>query len=316
MLLLVSGISVFLDSIHFSHLTIGLGTTPLQRGVPHENSSSTLVFEYNEIQSLKSLFDEYPGQIAGVMLEPSTTITPCMSDCSELTFVRQCSSCPNNKKNFLQQVQTLCKKESALFILDEMITGFRWSLNGATNYFGVEPDLMTFGKGMANGFSVAAVTGRREVMNIGAIDNSGAERVFLLSSTHGGEMSGLGAFIETMKIYQEENICNHLWDFGLQLKNQMNEIATEFGIQNYFYLEGPAVALNYVTKDSNGKASLEFRTLFSQEMIRNGILMPWIAQSWSHNNRELDQTLSAVRKSLEIYRRAIENGLNDYLDSQ
>ena len=291
-----------------------IGTTALQKGIPNEHVSTTLVFEYNDIQSLRSLFDKYPGQIAGVMLEPSTTETPCTANCPELKANPQCSACLCNERNFLHQVQTLCKKESALFILDEMITGFRWALEGASSYFGVQPDLMTFGKGMANGFSVAAVTGRREVMEVGAIDKPEAERTFILSTTHGGEMLGLGAFIETVKIYKTEDICHHLWEFGAQLKNQMNDLATELGIKDYFEVVGPAVSLNYITKDSSGNASLDYRTLFAQEMIRNGVLMPWIAQSWSHGSSELDQTLSAARNALKIYRRALCDGLSGYLN--
>lgn len=292
-----------------------IGTTPLERGIPLEHVSSTLVFDYNDILSLRSLFDAHPGQIAAVMLEPATTVTPCSADCSELSANSACLACPHKEKNFLHQVQALCRKEEALFILDEMITGFRWALEGAASYFGVQPDLMTFGKGLANGFSVAAVTGRREVMEVGAIDKPGAERVFLLSTTHGGEMSGLGAFIETVKIYQEEDVCRHLWDFGSQLKNQMNDLTVELGIQDFFEIVGPAVSLNYVTRDSQGDLSLEYRTLFSQEMIRNGVLMPWIAQSWSHQRGELDQTLSAARRALEIYSRALEEGLAGNLHS-
>lgn len=292
-----------------------IGTTPLQRGIPQEHVSSTLLFDYNDIQSLRSLFDAYPGQIAAVMLEPTTTVTPCATHCSELTANSTCSNCPYKAKNFLHQTQALCKKEGALFILDEMITGFRWALEGAGSYFGVQPDLMTFGKGMSNGFSVAAVTGRREVMEVGAIDNIGNERMFLLSTTHGGEMSGLGAFIETVRIYQEKDVCRHLWDFGAHLKKQMNNLAVELGIQDFFEIVGPAVSLNYVTRDPQGDVSLEYRTLFSQEMIRNGVLMPWIAQSLSHNFDELDQTLSAARNSLEIYSRALEKGISNYLDS-
>ena len=290
-----------------------VGTTPLQRGIPQEHVSSTLVFDYNDIQSLGSLFDAYPGQIAAVMLEPATAITPCAAECSELTANSTCVICPHKGRNFLHQVQAFCRKENALFILDEMITGFRWALEGAASYFDVQPDLITFGKGMSNGFSVAAVTGRREVMEVGAIDKAGAERVFLLSTTHGGEMSGLGAFIETVKIYQEQDVCRYLWSFGSELKTQMNAIAIELGIQNYFEVVGPAISLNYVTKCPENDVSLEYRTLFSQEMIRNGVLMPWIAQSWSHRTAELDQTLHAVRKSLEIYKRAIEDGIGDYL---
>ena len=153
-------------------------------------------------------------------------------------------------------------------------------------------------------------------MDVGAIDKPGGERVFLLSTTHGGEMSGLGAFIETVKIYQEEGVCRHLWDFGSQLKKQMNDLAIEFGVQDFFQIVGPAVSLNYVTRDLHGNISLEYRTLFSQEMIRNRVLMPWISQSWSHQMKDLEQTLSAARHALEVYSQALDKGVSNYLESQ
>lgn len=291
-----------------------IGTTPLQRGIPVEHVSATLIFDYNDIQSLRSLFDAYPEQIAGVMLEPATTTAPCSCECSELDFESSCKACPNKSQNFLHQVQALCKEKNSLFILDEMITGFRWALEGASHYFGVKPDLMTFGKGMANGFSVAAVTGRREVMEVGAIDKPGEERTFLLSTTHGGEMCGLGAFIETVKIYQEENVCRQLWSFGEKFKIEANRVAEELGLNDYFQIIGPNICLNYITRDRAGNVSLGFRTLFNQEMIRHGILMPWISPSLAHGNFELDQTLVALRKSLMIYRRALDVGYKNYLD--
>ena len=291
-----------------------IGTTPLQRGIPGEYVSSTLIFDYNDIESLRCLFDDYPGQIAGVMLEPATTTTPCSSECSELSIESPCNACPNKSKNFLHQVQSLCNKNGSLFILDEMITGFRWALEGASFYFGVKPDLMTFGKGMANGFSVAAVTGRREIMEVGAIDKPGKERTFLLSTTHGGEMCGLGAFIETVKIYQEENVCRKLWDFGDKLKIEINSVAHELGLNDYFQMIGPSICLNYITKNQAGDVSLGLRTLFNQEMIRHGVLMPWISPSLAHGNVELDQTLVAFRKSLLVYREALDIGWKELLD--
>jgi hypothetical protein len=109
-----------------------------------------------------------------------------------LTEDSGCLAGTSSTDNFLHQVQRLCNDQGALFILDEMITGFRWHLGGAQTYFGVDPDLSTFGKGMANGFSVAAVAGKRKYMEVGSISQPGAERTFLLSTTHGGEMSGTG----------------------------------------------------------------------------------------------------------------------------
>ena len=291
-----------------------IGTTPIQSGIPQEHKTSTLVFDYNNIQSLETLFEEYPDQIAAVMLEPATTITPCTESCNELNAENNCKMCPQHMNNFLVQVESICHQNGALFILDEMITGFRWSLQGAAYYFGVQPDLMTFGKGMANGFSVAAVAGSREVMEVGSIDKPGNERTFLLSTTHGGEMSSLGAFVETVKIYEEQNVCKHLWEFGAQLRDGLNGIAKNLEINHVFYTEGPAICLNYQTKDSDGNISLDYRTLFNQEMIKQGVLMPWISVSQSHGEEELRLTFDAAQKALCVYKDALENGVHNYLE--
>jgi glutamate-1-semialdehyde 2,1-aminomutase len=291
-----------------------IGITPLQRGIPESHFTTTLVFDYNNHSSLASLFDAYPGQIAAVMLEPATTSVPCPASCSEpFSADSRCRVCPNRKENFLHRVQELCRREGALFILDEMITGFRWALEGAHHYFGVEPDLMTFGKGMANGFSVAAVAGSREVMAVGSIDKPGQERTFLLSTTHGGEMCGLGAFIETVAIYKENDVCRHLWDYGVLLREGINQLAIENGVADRFEVIGPAICLNYVAKDAKGEISPGFRTLFAQEMIKGGVLMPWIAPSMAHGERELAQTLTAVESALKVYAAALSDGLEKHL---
>lgn len=292
-----------------------IGSTELTRGIPLEGANATLLFEYGNIASLEKLFEEYPGEIAAVMLEPATTLTPCPSKCSkELTYELTCAQCPNRSENFLHQVQNICRSTGSLFILDEMITGFRWHLQGAQTYFGVTPDLTTFGKGMANGFSVAAVGGRRDVMEVGAVTTPGLERTFLLSTTHGGEMSGLGAFIETINVYRERNVCEHLWSYGKKLKDGIMEIAHRHKLDKQFIIEGPAISLAYITKDAFGEVSLGLRTLFSQEMIRNGVLMPWIAISLAHGDDELEITLNAIDKSLEIYKKATVEGLDKYLE--
>jgi glutamate-1-semialdehyde 2,1-aminomutase len=292
-----------------------IGSTQLSKGIPLQHSETTLTFDYGDITSLKALFDAHPGQIAGVMLEPATTVTPCSPDCIHILSYENppCRTCNAVGKNFLHQVQDLCRANDSLFILDEMITGFRWHLQGAQTYFGVEPDLSTFGKGMANGFSLAALVGRREIMDVGSISEPGAERTFLLSTTHGGEMSALGAFIETVKIYKEKDVCRHHWQYGEKLKSGLLNLAKEFGISDQFGVDGPAISMNYTTRDANGAISMEFRTLFAQEMARNGVLMSWIAVSLSHGETELQMTLDAARKSLEVYVKALNDGIGKYL---
>jgi glutamate-1-semialdehyde 2,1-aminomutase len=288
-----------------------IGTTPVQRGIPAGAADYTLVFDYNDLASLELHFEKNPGRIAAVMMEPATILVPAPYSAADLTSVPPEAS---STGHFLGQVAALCKKEGALFILDEMITGFRWHLKGAQTYFGVTPDLCTFGKGMANGFSVAVVGGRREVMEVGSIDRIGAERTFLLSSTHGGEMCGLGAFLEITRVYEEENVCQGLWDYGARLKAGLLAIAAESGLEGRFLVEGPAISLNYVTLDASGQPSMKFRALFAQEMLRQGVMMPWIAVSKAHGAVELDVTYAAARHALRVYRQALEDGVERYLD--
>ncbi|MDP1812020.1 MAG: glutamate-1-semialdehyde 2,1-aminomutase [Sediminibacterium sp.] len=292
-----------------------IGITPIKKGIPQEHYACTLLFDYNDINSLKLLFDQYPGQIAAVIMEPATTLNPCKGDgCVALMGTELiCANCKNNKSNFLHQVQNICRRDGAVFIIDEMITGFRWHLQGAQTYFDIEPDLSTFGKGMANGFAVAALVGKKELMDVGAIDTPGAERTFLISTTHGAEMPGMGALIETIAIYKEQNVIAHLWEYGKKLFDGINEISNRLGLSDFFYMDGGYVSMNYVTKDKNGAVSMAFRTLFAQELIKKGVLMPWIAPSYSHGNEELDITLNAAEAALKVYKLALEEGVEKYL---
>ncbi|MBN1198259.1 MAG: glutamate-1-semialdehyde 2,1-aminomutase, partial [Bacteroidales bacterium] len=280
----------------FSYDDWFIGDTPVQRGIPEDISALTTRFRYNDIKSLETLFREVPGQVACVIMQPAEYNPP--------------------HPGFLQQVKEMCERNGTLLILDEMITGFRWHLQGAQTYYGIIPDLSTFGKGMANGFSVAALVGRREIMDLGSIKNEGAERVFLVSSTHGAEMCGLGAFVKTVAVYRELDVVGHLWEYGKKLIDGMNTIAREEGIQDYFKLVGYPCSPNYLTFGKDQKPSLSFRTLFAQEMIRHKILIPWIALSYAHGEEELEITLQACRRSLSLYRKALDDGIGNYLESK
>ncbi|MBF0405893.1 MAG: glutamate-1-semialdehyde 2,1-aminomutase [Candidatus Riflebacteria bacterium] len=276
----------------FSYDDWFIGDTEMNSGVPFENHSLTKNFNFNDFSSLEKLFRDYPGEIAGVILEPATTDEPA--------------------DNFLQKIQDICRKNGAVFILDEMITGFRWHIQGASKYYNVTPDLVTYGKGMANGFSVAALGGKREIMNLGGIKHEG-ERVFLISTTHGAEMCGLGAFVETLKVYQELDVIGNIWNAGKKLISGMNNIAADTGIADSFQFTGLPCSPNFSTKDSAGNACLGLRTLFVQEMLKCGVLMPWVALSYSHQAEEIDFALEAGKKALAIYKKALSEGYGKYL---
>ncbi|MFZ3218905.1 MAG: glutamate-1-semialdehyde 2,1-aminomutase [Rhodoferax sp.] len=277
----------------FSYDDWFIGSTPLTLGIPRETQEKTKLFRYNDLASLEALVAQYPGQLACVVLEPAATEEP--------------------KDNFLQKIRALCDKHGIVMILDEMITGFRWHMKGAQYLHGVRPDLCTFGKAMANGFSVSCVAGRREIMSLGSIEKPGQERLFLLSTTHGAEMSGLGAFVATMNFMQKHRVVEHLWDYGSKLTAMMARQAETHGISHSFKVGGANCSPYYLTLDTAGASSLPLRTLFAQEMVRNGVLMPWIALSYRHGPAELAATEKALEQTFAVYRRALEEGVEKYL---
>ena len=277
----------------FSYDDWFIGSTPLTKGIPQFETDNTKMFNYNNIESLEKLFVEFPNQIACVMLEPASSEHP--------------------KDNFLHKAKELCHKNGAVFILDEMITGFRWHLKGAQHYYDVKPDLCTFGKAMANGFSVAAVAGKKEIMQLGSIEFIGAERLFLLSTTHGAEMSGLGAFVATMKFMKENNVVEHMWNYGKKLISTMNDLALKHGIEKNFVAGGIECSPYFLTFDKDGQNSLGLRTLFAQEMIKNKVMMPWIALSYAHGEKELEITRNALENTFEVLKKAVDEGYEKYL---
>ena len=292
-----------------------IGSTVMDRGIPEQVKRGTVTFDFNEVGSLEALFAAHPKQIAAVMVEPSTHITPCPSDCANWGSIGpDCGRCPKRVSNFLVQARQLCDAHGALLILDEIITGFRWHEKGAQHLFNVKPDLTTFGKAMANGFALAALGGRRDLMDIGSIDVEGAERVFLLSTTHGPEMVGAAAFLGTLEVYRAEDVCGHLWNYGAELVELWKRLASANGVGDSITLEGPAASLAIVARDAEGRASGYFRALFAQEMVKHGVLMPWVAPSLSHGAEELAITATALDVAFSVYSMALSRGVQTYLE--
>ncbi|MBV8467928.1 MAG: glutamate-1-semialdehyde 2,1-aminomutase [Burkholderiales bacterium] len=286
----------------FSYDDWFIGNTPITKGIPARTIEQTKSFAYNDIGSLERLIDEHPGQFACVILEPASTETPS-------TF----TSPDGEVMNYLQQVEALCRRHGIVFILDEMITGFRWHMKGAQHSYSITPDLCTFGKAMANGFSVAAVAGRRDIMELGSIDKPGQERLFLLSTTHGAEMCGLAAYLATMDFLEQHAVIDHLWKYGADLQAAINAAATQAGIEKHFFAAGPAVSPYYATVTSEGAPWLELRTLFAQEMIKQGVLMPWLALSYRHGEAELAKTREALAHAIGVCARGVAEGVDKYL---
>jgi glutamate-1-semialdehyde 2,1-aminomutase len=267
-------------------------TTSMDGGIPKDVLPGTLRFRYNDLESLRALFAAHPRSIAAVFLEAARLEDPA--------------------PGFLQGIRDLCTAEGAVLVFDEMITGFRWDLPGAQKTYGVTGDLSTWGKAVANGFALSAVCGKRELMRLGSRERD-EDNVFLLSTTHGAETPALAAGIATMKVYQSEPVVAHLHRVGERLVRGIREAVGRRGLADYVDVKGRACNLLYGTRDREGKASQPFRTLFLQETIRRGVIMPSLVVSYSHKDDDVDRTIEAIDGALEVYAKALQDGVDRYL---
>lgn len=270
-----------------------IGTTAMNAGIPEQIKALTATFKYNDLGSVEELFTKHPGRIAAVILEAARLEEPV--------------------DGFLNKLQDLCHANGALFVLDEMVTGFRWASGGAQQAYGIVPDLSTFGKALANGFSVSALAGRREFMRLGGLEHYDRPRVFLLSTTHGAETHALAAAITTMRIYKTEPVIEHLAQQGEKLRQQGTALARKHGLEKHVEFLGRPTCLLFSTRDVNGHPSQPMRTLFLQETIRRGVLMPSLVVSYSHTDEDIERTLEAIDGALAVYAQALDSGVDRFL---
>jgi glutamate-1-semialdehyde 2,1-aminomutase len=269
-----------------------IGTTAMRAGIPRAIRDLSIGFDYNDAAGLEALFAAHGGEIACVILEPATSEEP--------------------RDGFLRTVRSLCDRHGSVMILDESITGFRWHLRGAQALYGVAPDLSVFGKALGNGFAIAALLGRRELMRLGGLDHE-RERVFLLSTTHGAETHALAAACAVLDAYQAHDVVATLYRQGERLQRGVAEAARTAGVAEHFATAGRPCNLVYVTRDAEGRPSQAFRALFLQELIRRGVLAPSFVISAAHGNAEVDRTVEAVAGALAVYRQALDEGVERYL---
>lgn len=277
-------IAVCGDHPFFSTSDWFIGTTEMNAGIPEAIRSLVVKFRYNDLASLEVLFDQYHGRIACVVMEAARTEEP--------------------QPGYLEGVKSLTHKHGAVLIFDEMITGFRWHLRGAQHEYGVTADLSTFGKALANGFSVSALAGRRELMRLGGNDHE-RERVFLLSTTHGAETHELTAALATMHYYVNHHVVDTIYARGCRLREGVERAVAAHGLQGYVELLSRDCNLLFATRDAEKKPSQPLRTLFMQELVRNGVIAPSLVVSYSHREEDIDHTVRAVYAALEAYRVAL-----------
>ena len=280
-------IAVCRDHPFFSTDDWFIGTTAMSAGIPEATKNLTVKFPYDDLAGIERMFAAYPGQVAAVILEAETVQPP--------------------SPGYFRRLRALCDRHGALLVLDEMITGFRWHERGAQFMYGIRPDLCAFGKGLANGFPLSALAGRRDIMRLGGFTED-ADRVFLLSQTSGGQSWALAAMMAVIDACEREQVAERLLRIGGELRQGIDEVVADAGLSSYFQLRGRDCNLVYVARDADGAPSQVFRTIVLQELLESGILAPSFVVSAAHDSTAIKQTIGAVASLMPIYRRALDDG--------
>jgi glutamate-1-semialdehyde aminotransferase len=262
-----------------------IGSTVANHGVPSEISELTVTFKHCSVDSLKDLFKQYPDQIAAVITEP------------EKNYCSNCN-CGYNAKEFLQNAIEISHSHGALFILDEMQSGFRLDLPGAISKYDLKPDLATWGKGIANGFSFCCLTGIEKVMQLGGITNSGNQKVFLVSTTHGAESTGLAAVDATIDFFKKNNVIEHNHKIGRLIHQKMKSIVRNYRLENLISVFEcdwmPGIDLNDI------KNGLRFKTIIIQEMVKQKVLFQGVfVPCFRHTLDDVEAFCNAFDKAVE-----------------
>lgn len=273
-----------------------IGKTACDKGVPKEIAALSVTFKAYDIESLTQLFKQYPGQIACVITEPEK------------------SNCGSEVGEFLRKAIELTHANGALFIADEMVTGFKTAFPGSISKYDLAPDMATWGKGIANGFSFCALTGTRDVMELGGILNEGEDKVFLISTTHGGETHTMAAAIATIEEFKKNNVIGHNHSIGKSLIEGCQKAINAQNLQFCIDIQAAYWMPIFVFKDESGQPSAGLRTLFMQEMIKRGVLFQGaFVPCFSHTQEDVAYFVEAFSQSLTVYKSAIKDGYEKYL---
>jgi glutamate-1-semialdehyde 2,1-aminomutase len=271
-----------------------IGTTVCRSGVPEPTQALTLTYNSTKPDTLAELFKQHPGQIACVITEPEEVI-PAPPEA-------------------LREVMALAKRNGAVFVADEMVSGYRAGFPGACAKLGLEPDLITWGKGAGNGFSFCALTGRADIMDLGGIKQTERARVFLMSTTNGAETHALAAAQAVLHTYQTQPVLEHHARLVKKVAAGMRAAVVAARLEGTVEIHESSWRVVTVYRDAAGKVSLPFRTLMLQEMIGRGVLFQGLFMPcFMHTNADADAVVTAFEQSCVVYREALTSGLEQYL---
>jgi glutamate-1-semialdehyde 2,1-aminomutase len=267
---------------------------PMSAGMLDAAVDATLVCRYNDEGDVRETFEREGEQIAAVIVEPVAHNSPSILPAD----------------GFLETLRDLTRSHGSLLVFDEVITGFRHALGGYQSICGVLPDLSTFAKAIANGYPMAAVAGRRDLLEL---FNTTATGDVTFAGTYNGGAPAMAAALATIETLEREPVHAHLFALGDRMRAGLRQISEELGVPTVvsgygslyvmLFMEGPLRSYDDVVRNDRG-----LFVAYRKELVRRGVLeMP---ENIGRNHIMYSHTEADVDRSLEIAREALRTVLD------
>lgn len=264
-------------------------------GVAPRDPAQIFRFPFHDLDSFRALYEQHRGDLAAVFVEPS----PWAGD--GLGFE------PDSDPLFLRTLARMAREAGALFVVDEIVTGYRYPEKSAQAAKGVQADLTCLGKAIASGSPLAAVVGRADIFK------SALPRAFYAATFH-AEAHSLAAARASIDVYRREPVAAHVWDYGTRLRAGIEALVQQLGVEAQMW--GPPFRMNLRFTRSDAALVRVERTLLQQELLRagvttlaGGIMLP----CYAHDEATLRTTLEAWGAALQTIARAAQRGNWDEL---
>ncbi len=268
---------VLMSGYHGMH-DWSIGASENNKGVPKAVCELTKNFAYNDLADLEKKLQE--NEVAAVILEPIQSNGP--------------------EEGYLEGVKELAHKYGAVLIFDEVVSGFRYALGGASEMYKVTPDLAAFGKGMANGYAISAVAGKKELLEQ-------IEHGVFVSTTFGGDAISMAASLATIKILEQPGFYAKMTKVGEIQRDGIVELINKYDLNDVLSVSGLPVHAGVAFEGHGSLNYLDIQSIYSQTMVQNGILVFAIYNlNGSHTEKEAVKYLDATDKAFALIRQAVD----------
>ena len=252
-----------------------------EAGIPRYVRDDVLTFRYNDLDSLADVLKQNRDQVACVIMMPLEIELP--------------------QPGFLTGVKDLAHQYGALFILDEMRSGFHLAMGGAQEYYGVTPDLATFSKAISNGYAISALAGKRELMQ--ALSQTYVSSTFFTNSIE------MAAAVATINKLQQGQVIPHLWRIGKGLMDGLDRLARDLGVEAQAVSVPPMPYLVFTYTDPEIRETAKY--VFYRETTRRGLLLHpnhhWFVCA-AHTEQDLARTLEISEAAFRAVKAELARG--------